>query len=324
MIDSGLALEGWIPFLIRAHDTPPVVDWCFVGEDTFSDPFFEQTIGHCLRKPGNRPPRQTPIDALIDWPAAHPGLAPTAFIFHSSRCGSTLLAQMAAALPGTVVISEASPVDHVLRARVPEETRITWLRALLSALGQQRRGDERHLFVKFDSWHILNLPLMQEAFPHVPCVFMYRDPDAVLASQRRMPGIQTLPGMLDPSVIGLDLNMESVLRLDRDEYCGRVFGAIYAAAVTPGASGRVLLMNYSQLPEAAISQVLEWCALTESSDARERLSQVARFDAKTPCLPFDTAAVSTRTLPSPQAVETAARFVDSHYAQLESIRLGRG
>src|SRR5207249_1157357 len=131
--------------------------------------------------------------------ASHPGIDPTAFIFHGSRCGSTLLAQMAEALPRTIVISEAPPVDQILRASAPAERRLDWFRALLSVLGQPRRGDERHLFVKFDAWHVFDLPLVQQAFPGVPCVFLYREPSAVMASQMRMPGIQTLPGMLDPS-----------------------------------------------------------------------------------------------------------------------------
>ena len=320
MTGADLALAGWVPFRIRAHETPPVVEWCLVADDTFSDPFFEQTIGHCLRKPFNQLfPRQTTIDTLIDWQATHPGIAPTAFIFHGSRCGSTLLAQMAAALPCTVVISEAPPVDHILRARAAEQMRIEWLRALLSALGQPRRGDERRFFVKFDAWHILNLPLVQEAFPEVPCVFLYREPAAVVASQMRMPGLQTLPGILDPSIIGLDAR--SVLHLSLEEYCGRILGAVYAAAVMYAASGGLLLMNYSQLPERAVSQVLEWCALADSDQARERLYSTAQFDAKTPSLPYNAADASARAGSRPQALDVAARFVDVSYLHLESIRL---
>jgi hypothetical protein len=312
------ALAGWIPFRVRTSDTRPLVDWCFLGDVAFSEPFFEQTIERCWRKPFNQLfPRETPIEALLDWRAAQPGIAPTAFIFHSSRCGSTLLAQMAAALPGTIVISEAPPVDHILRARIPEDTRIGWLRALLSALGQPRRGDERHLFVKFDAWHVIDLALVQRAFPQVPCVFLYREPAALVASQLRMPGIHIIPGMLDPSLIGLDL--PGVRRLDWDEYSGRILAAVFAAALAHAETGRVALMNYAQFPSAAASRVLAWCGLTGSGAARECLQHVARFDAKTPSLPYD--AVSTRPPQSQRAIDMAARFVDPYYAQLESIRL---
>src|SRR5438445_5909861 len=184
MISRDPALAGWIPFRIHPDDTRPAVDWCFLGEDTFTDPFFEQTIERCWRKPFNRLfAHETPIEVLLDRCAAQPGIAPTAFIFHGSRCGSTLLAQMAAALPRTVVISEAPPVDHILRAHASEDARIGWLQALVSALGQPRKGDECHLFVKFDAWHVIDLALVQRAFPNVPCVFLYREPAAIIASQ---------------------------------------------------------------------------------------------------------------------------------------------
>ena len=320
MIGQHLALAGWIPFRIRADAGRHMTDWCYLGEDVFDDPFFEQTIQRCLRKPFNQLfGQETPIETLLDWRDVQPGLTPTAFIFHGSRCGSTLFSRMAAVLPRTVVISEAAPIDDVLRARVPDSQRIEWLRALLSALGQPRRGDERHLFVKFDAWHAIDLSLVQRAFPDVPSVFLYREPAAVIASQMRMPGLHMVPGMLDPSVIGLD--PPRVLQLDREEYCARMLSALYAAALAAGAGGRVMLMNYTQLPEAASLQLLEWCGRTASHDAREGLHGVAQFDAKTPSLPYDATDVSTRPAPSQRAIDMAARFVGPQYAQLESIRL---
>ncbi|HEX9369048.1 MAG TPA: aspartyl/asparaginyl beta-hydroxylase domain-containing protein [Vicinamibacterales bacterium] len=319
MSAGGAITDGWIPFRIHADRTPPVVDWCDLGEDTFTEPFFTQTIERCRRK--SRPPslRETSIATLVDRLAAHPGVAPAAFIFHTSRCGSTLVSQMAAALPRTIVISEAPPIDDVLRAPAPEPERIEWLRALVGALGQPRRGDERHLFVKFDAWHILNLTLVQRAFPGVPCLFLYRDPAAVVASQLLMPGLHTVPGLVDPSVIGLDL--PGALRLDRNEYVGRMLAAVYAGGLEGATDGRVTLMNYSELPGAALARLLEWCGLTGRDDLRDRLLHVCRFDAKTPSLPYDATEAARRPARNQQAIDTASSFVAPHYKQLESLRL---
>ena len=131
--------------------------------------------------------------------------------------------------------SEAPPVDHVLRAPVPEATRALWLRALMSALGQARAGDERHFVVKLDAWHSPQMALVRQAFPDVPCVFLYRDPAAVVASQLRMPGLHMLPGNLDPSAIGLDA--AGVQPPDREDTTSRVLAAIYAAAVANAGAG---------------------------------------------------------------------------------------
>jgi hypothetical protein len=166
---------------------------------------------------------------------------------------------------------------------------------------------------------VIDLALVQRAFPDVPCVFLYREPAALIASQLRMPGIHMIPGTLDPSLVGLDL--PGVLRIDWDEYSGRILAAVYAAALVHAASGRVTLMNYAQMPASASALALAWCGLTDSRAARERLQHVARFDAKTPSLPYDDTYVASRPPPSQRAIDTAARFLDGYYAQLESMRL---
>src|SRR5439155_24789392 len=146
---------------------------------------------------------QTPIEVLAELQAAEPGIPPTGFIFHMSRCGSTLISQMLAALPQNVVVSEAGPVDAVLRARfqapdLPEREQIGWLQGIVSALGRRRTGEESHFFVKLDAWHTLDLPLIQRAFPDVPWLFLYRNPVEVMVSHARQPGSQLVPGMLPP------------------------------------------------------------------------------------------------------------------------------
>lgn len=312
--DSTMA--RWIPYRIDPA-LPPRVSWCYLGAGRFSEPFFEQTIERCMATPFNQLfAHDTPIDALLDWSRRGPGVSPTAFVFHTSRCGSTLFSQLAAALPGTIVISEAPPVDHVLRAPAGEEVRIEWLRALLAALGQPRAGDERHLVVKFDAWHITDVPLIQRAFPGVPCLFLYREPAEVLASQLRMPGVYMVPGMLSPALIGLDL--DGVLRLGREEYFARVLALVYEAGLEQARAGRVALMNYTELPEGAVRRLLAWGGIEDSPQIRSVVERVASSDAKTPSLPFDRGA--GREAAPPIAIDAANRLLRATYDRLETIR----
>ncbi len=309
-------LDGWIPFRVRTDAPRAIVDWCHLGNERFTAPFFGDTIERCLRTPFNQLfLRETGVDMLLERAAISPGLRPTALIFHTSRCGSTLLAQMAASMPRTVVLSEAPPVDNVLRAPVSDTVRIEWLRALIGALAQPRDGDA-HLIIKFDAWHTAQIALVQHAFPDVPCVFVYRDPEAVVASQLRMPGMQTLPGVLEPGTIGLD--PEQAAQLDREEYVARVLGSVYEAGNRAADERRITLVNYSEFPSRATALTLEWCAPADASAARERLDQVVRFDAKTPSLTFEARPSTPLT---PRAAEMTARFVRPHFAQLEARRL---
>src|SRR5688572_7060783 len=110
-------LDGWVPFRLFSRGGEPWVDWVHLGDARFTEPFFEQTIRRCLRHPADALFRhQTPLTALSELYRQRPGLTPAGFVFHWSRCGSTLVAQMLAALEQSTVISEAGPLDAVLRA----------------------------------------------------------------------------------------------------------------------------------------------------------------------------------------------------------------
>jgi len=311
------ALPAWIPARVRAGER--IVEWCELGNTPPKDPFFEDTIARAKRTSGVR---ETPFDVLLAEAAAHPGLVPTAFIFHGSRCGSTLVSQLARALPETVVIAEAPAIDDVLRSGWPGEARVEGLRAVVAALGQPRAAGDRHLVIKFDAWHVIDVPLVRDAFPGVPCVFVYRNPADVIASQMRMPGGYLLPGALDPAFAGL-ASVEDVSAAGREGYCARVQARILTAAAELAATGLVDLLNYEQFPGAAIDRVLAWTGRQGSADDRRRLTEAAAIDAKTPGMPF--AATRDRShQPSAAAREAAAAFADRPFAALERLRTSRG
>ncbi len=73
------------------------------------------------RRPGlGRLPTAEPLRApahALPGPNDRPTRAPDGLVFHMSRCSSTLAAQMLAASPAHVVISEAPPIDAVAAAR---------------------------------------------------------------------------------------------------------------------------------------------------------------------------------------------------------------
>ncbi len=174
-----------------------------------------------------------------------------------SRCGSTLVAQLLAALPQNIVISEAGPVDAVLRANwhdpsITSAQRIAWLRALLSVYARPRNG-EQHFYVKFDSWHTLELPLIQAAFPDVPWIFLYRDPVQVLVSHQRQRGSQMVPGLLPPQWLGLEPAVAGRSG-SLDEYGARVLQRVCHAALQH-LNARARLINYQQLPAAVWTEL---------------------------------------------------------------------
>ena len=175
------------------RDARPRAEWVYFASRRYTEPFFTDTVRQALRSPFARTFRhQGPL-------APCSGMAPSGFIFHMSRCGSTLISQMLAALDRVLVISEAPAIDDVLHAEVHvpgirEDEQVQWLRAVVSALGQAQAGQELY-FIKLDAWHIHKLPLLHSAFPATPWIFVYRDPIEVLVSQLRTPASSPCPAL---------------------------------------------------------------------------------------------------------------------------------
>lgn len=319
-------LTGWIPIRVYMQQARPFVDWCYLGSLCFTDPFFDETIEYCLRHPFNQLFRhQTPIEALGEWHGVQPGLPPTGFVFHMSRCGSTLVSQMLAALPENVVISEAGPIESVLHAKsqdnITDDERLAWLRWMISALAHPRTGSERHCFIKFESWHILDLPLIRRAFPNVPWVFIYREPVEVMVSNlQRSAGRMLAPGPLEARLLNLDFVVAS--QMPREEYLARALGRFCEFALQHLNDGGMLL-NYLQLPDVVWSSLASFFETTHPPAAIERMRDASKRDAKNPGVAFTDDAAAKQRAATDDVREMAERWVMPFYQRLEAARCGK-
>ena len=313
---------GWIPIQVCWHQAQPTVEWSYLGDIRFTEPFFDQTIERSFQHPFNLLfRRQTSLAALTELQTIQPGIAPTGFIFHLSRCGSTLVAQMLASLPQAIVISEAGPIDAVLHPRgqttiTPDDQR-RWLQGMVHALGQQRTGNEKYYFIKFDSWHTLDLALIREAFPNTPWIFIYRDPVEVMVSNLKQPSAQMIPAAVGTGLPGLDLS--SRLQITPEEYCARVLARFCQAVLEhhhPGA----LLVNYCQLPEFVGSTLLDFFQINYTSADIERMRHVSQFDTKKPDRKFANDTPSKNQLATDLIRQMANRWLSELYVRLESKR----
>ena len=148
------SLWRWIPVAINKGDSGFTIDWLFAGDRRFTEPFFQDTLS-CLPKGPGLTSRTGP-DAFGPFRQSD-CLAPSALIFHASRCGSTLLTQLLATSRQCIAISEAPVVDsalHLYLGDVHAERRIELLQDTVRALGQRRCGDEECLVLKLDAWNI--------------------------------------------------------------------------------------------------------------------------------------------------------------------------
>jgi hypothetical protein len=313
---------GWIPVGGSWQHGRLHVRWSWFGAEPLRQSFFAGDVQRSRFKPFNRLFQHvTPIERLPQCLQQHPPLRPNGFIFHMSRCGSTLVAQMLAALADNVMLSEASPIDDVVRARqirpdLTEDEHAGWLAGIVGALGQPR-GGERRLFVKLDCWHTLALPLFRRAFPGVPWVFLYRDPIEVMVSQRRLPGMQMIPGALGPELLGIAPTPDRP-----DDYCARVLARICEPIEQQIALGGGLLVNYRDLPAALWTTILPHFGVATSEQDRAAMAAAARYDAKEPSFEFTPDAETKQRAASAATRAAASERLGDIYGRLEALRLG--
>ncbi len=307
-------LSRWTPIRLTWEAGEPVVDWCHTEGITFDEPFFAETVDRCLRHPFRllfRP--RTDLDTLCRAVDEQPGLPPSGFVFHMSRCGSTLVARMLASVPAFAVASEPAPLEAVLRAR-DDRRAVRWLQGMVGALGQARHHRQRRFFVKFDAWSTLQLQLVRRAFPDVPWIFLYRDPVEVLVSHARRPGAHVVPGLLEPEHFGLHAGIPPL------EYGARVLARICQAALAHRDDPLATFVDYRELPHFVAADLPRRWSLPLSGDDLAGMAATARLDAKNPVLAFEDDRPSKQASATEALRDAAARWLQPLDARLREAR----
>ncbi|MFS2109314.1 sulfotransferase [Sphingomonas sp. Sphisp140] len=302
--------RGWLPVRFSA-EPEPAIHWLHFAGVSPNSPFFEDAVREISGRPFNRLFRTaTPIASFL----GHTDLrAPSGFVFHMSRCGSTLVSQMLGAAPGHVSISEAPPLDALIQQRFADpETHAEALRGLVHAYG---RGAE-HLFVKLDSWHTRALPLLRRAFPETPWIFLYRDPVEVLVSQLRLRGVQTVPGIVPLEWFGFG---PEEAQLPERDFIARVLERTCSAVIEHG-RGDGLLVNYAELPEAFFSRILPHFGIVPDAAAQTAMAAMAGSHSKAPGTRFQADTGSKQREADARLRDTAEHYLAPVFAALEARR----
>ncbi len=323
------SLIGWTPVAVDYDDGRPAVRWCFTEGIEFTDSFFDQTIERCRRDLFRLLFwRQTDIDDLGQFAADSPGLEPAGLIFHMSRCGSTLMTQMLAGLDEALVLSEPPVIDRILRSRtvcpqISEDEIVRWVRWMASALGQPRHAGQTRFVVKLDAWAILQWPLIRRAFPHTPCIFLYRDPSEVMVSHLGYGGhrgYHMIPGTLPADLVGLSL-------LDAQSMTPERFGAtilrrLCEAALDAAHQGQMTLVDYDSIPGTVPETIGPLFGLDAASCEGMAHADIVRRNAKNPSVAFMVDGEEKRRRATPAVRAAVDAEVRPVYDALEHLGSG--
>jgi hypothetical protein len=262
----------WLPVDLPMLPSGLYVDWAWTGPPT-GRVFDEVARRRALNRPLSRLLRwRTTLEDFVRESAS--AGKPAGLIFHMSRCGSTLVARMLAALPGALSVSESPAINAVLQLTYlypasPAQEHAAILSAMLGAFSRGARS-----FIKLDAWHALALPRFRNAVPDVPWTFLYREPVEVLVSQHRAGGPQLLSGILPSRVYGI-AGFET---MPEAELSARVLEKICAAAAAQDGG---LLCDYRELPQAVEHRILPHFGVACGEAEHEALARAARAGSKT-------------------------------------------
>ena len=192
------AVPGLVPVAIdpgnggsAGGDTGGRVLWADLGDHPFREWQFLFTVKHLADSGAIGEAFHTDIAILRDDRVVNGGMTPSGFVFHISRCGSTLVAKALARSPAQVVITQGGPLQRGFWAYLTDDWRkplepdadaLHMFRNLVRAMTRPRRPGQTTAFVKFISWNILYADFVAAAYPEVPALFLYRDPVEVIAS----------------------------------------------------------------------------------------------------------------------------------------------
>lgn len=307
MIDAQAlsSLKNWYP--VTFCDQTGAVYWRDMGNQRFIESFFQNSLN--AQPQDQRRICKTPVDALTQ---ITDSVAPTAFIFHVSRCGSTLLTQMFSHLPHCIVLSEPPAIDAFFRHyQESSQKNILLFQHLIATLGQRRSDQEKHFIVKFDSWHIGRLDFIRQAFPQTPMIFLYRDPQQVLASHQRQRGPQMIPGFVDMGDIKVD--QTAIFPGDLDAYCLRVLDQFYASAISQHKNHNLQLLNYHELPTVMWESLLAQFNIQLTAEELAQVKLRSQYHSKHPQQNF-------RGDPTAGIQHAASEKTRELYLQLELLR----
>lgn len=322
LIESAEQLKGWTPIRVNWRGDEPLIDWVYAGDTRFTEPFFDHTIERLLQKPFNLAFRRlTNIDALRLCADEITTIAPTGFIFHMSRCGSTLVSRMLASLKQNIVISEASPLDWMIRAdirrpQITDDEHINWIKWMVGSLAQKREPCAKHFFVKFDAWHLLYFDLIERAFPDVPWIFLYRNPSEVLVSHAKQRGAGTIPGIIEHNIDGLSLT--DALQFSQEEYPAFVLSEICRAALNKRDNRQGKFVNYTSLPQFVCGDLLRHFKLEYTAEDIAKMNAAAGYNAKSPNVKFTGDTEDKRREAFGEIDAIAEKYFATIYKELEA------
>ena len=281
-------LNNWYPIKIYSEDNELRCRWKYFKGIEFTDPFFDETIlkASCLEINSRYYRPVSDLNILTEWANTIHSIEPTAFIFHISRCGSTLLSQTLGLNDEHITLSEVPFIDDLLKLLTIDEWLINVeyqaiLKATIGLYGRINNTNKKKLFIKTDSWHLYYLPLFRLLYPSTPFLLLFRRPDEVLYSQQKKRGMHAVPGLISDSILGILSNKSNIANFDG--HMIKVLESYYTSLIKIAQNDDLsFLANYEEGIEQIINRLASYINIDIDENYRKLIHERCLYNAKFP------------------------------------------
>ncbi|MES2016468.1 MAG: hypothetical protein V4484_08220 [Pseudomonadota bacterium] len=246
----------------------PLLKMVEIDAASLAFPFWSQTLAAARRVVG-----LVALDEVV--PGADVALMPSGFVYHFNRCGSTLVANAFKARKGCLVLSEPFIFQQLLdNARGTPGQRIVWLQRLMALHRQAFVRHADHLVIKWPGLVALYVADIEAAFPHVPAIFLHRNPIEVLVSARMAPLGNTDVVKEVHLALGAGERLQDYSALERSAR----YMANICRHVAPARN--MALLDYAHLPGAIVEHVAPFFKLGVSARDLAAMGESTRYYSK--------------------------------------------
>jgi hypothetical protein len=205
------------------------------------------------------------------------------FIFHTSRCGSTLATQMMNAASSLFVISEPPIINRILdpHLKLPIQTIASLLKSAMNLINICAPDNAARVIVKFRSWNILFLKEILNVFPGTPWFFIHRDGKEVIPSILENP-----PGWLRAQETyakyfskHLNLGEYYCKSCDSVEFASRLIG-VFCQIAYENKSKVSKFIDYREIRTALINSTEYSLGYSFTDFEKDKMGKRCLFDSK--------------------------------------------
>lgn len=320
-----IQLKNWLPVDVVIEGGRPGVQWLNMAGVVLEEPFLADTVARISEAKPNPETLFTEFDVLIELEKAIEGLQPNGFIFHSSRCGSTVLVNACRALRYSLVAAESPAIDKLITRFLtdidPDGVKkllySAFLRGLIRATGQRRLGSERHYFVKFACTSALAISHIRRIWPTIPAIFLYRNPIEVMVSNLKLkPQWMMFKSNLVTAAAIIDVDKTELASMTEEEYCARALGR-YLSAV-PLDDSNLLPVDYGDLSPDALPPLIRFLGVAPSEEEVRAIQKGSAWHSKKPGHIFQPDDQAKKEAATSLIVEMAGKWALPAYFRLKS------